>query len=619
MATHNNSYDRKAKIRTITRIIEEEPLFDRDGLELAKWMSRSYFCSLGESLSAIAPRSTTAKKASADSDDEIAPDNERHSESGYIRRSSISSRLTSSQSESLKHLKNARSGLFYLYGKPGSGKTEVFLQFARHILGDNRGVIYLVPEIALTYPVADMFSERFSFPFAVLHSGLSPARRLREWRRIQQGTAQIVIGTRSAIFAPIRNLGAIIIDEEHESAYKSDRKPRYHARHIAQKRRANRPIPILFGSATPSVEAWKLMHSGALRRLDLHGYPAGGAAASISIVDMTRVKNDLLSPQLAKRIREVKNRSRQSLLLLNRRGFANCLNCKSCGYTMQCDNCAVAMTYHKSIDRMICHYCDYSTMLPEICPECSSLDLRYSFPGTEQLDEEIAMRFPDISFRRLDADIARKRDASSETLRLFRNGELDLLMGTQMIAKGLNFPKLQLVGVIQADAGLLLPDFRAPERLFALLTQVAGRAGRFFADGEVIIQTYRPKNSAIVHAATDNAEEFYTKELDVRKMLSFPPYTRLIRIVFRSGNNDRAYETARRFAKEVKQSIERHSKLAGPVECPIGLIAGKHRYQILIRTLKFDETHAILYRAARRFTLPASVYLEVDINPMSML
>ena len=399
--------------------------------------------------------------------------------------------LSEEQASALDRITREPSGLEYLYGLTGTGKTEVFLQAAEATLAEGRSVIYLVPEIALTGQVVGGGYERFGEKCAVLHSRLTPSKRLAEWRRILRGEATVVVGARSAVFAPVRRLGLIVIDEEHESTYKSGSAPRYHARQVAMRRGAVEGARVVMGSATPSVEAWSLMASGSVGRLPLTRRLAGGAPPEVEIVDM-RLEGGPISRKLAEAVRASHAEGRQSILFLNRRGFSYFFRCGSCGGELRCPNCSVALTFHKDRDALVCHYCGYRAAPPSACPECGSLDVGWSGFGTERVEEEAARLFPDMRLRRLDADSTSKVGELEAALDDFREGRVDILLGTQMVAKGLNFPRVKTVGVVLADTSLNLPDFRAAERTFALVVQVAGRAGRFTPDGRVILQTYRP-------------------------------------------------------------------------------------------------------------------------------
>lgn len=591
-------------LKEITRFIDKEPLFDAGYLELARWVSRMYFATLGECLAAMLPGGRRESELPALGADEVA-----------FQDAPVS--LSEEQVQAVRRITEARSGRFYLYGRTGSGKTEVFLRAAEKVLREGRSIIYLVPEISLTGQVVEAIRSRFHEGAAVLHSRLTPSQRLAEWARIRRGDASFVIGARSAVFAPVRDLGLIIVDEEHEGSYKSGSSPRYHARQVAFKRAADAEARVLMGSATPSVEAWHLMRTGALEGLSLSKRLAGGAMPIMHTVDLTG-SDGPLSPALLKAIERTHKEGRQIVLFLNRRGFSYFFHCRSCGYVMRCKRCSVSMTYHKSRNAMVCHYCGYKTKPISVCPDCGSLDVGYSGFGTEGIEDEVARRFPDMTIARLDTDTARKKGRLEEVIAQFRNGDIDLLLGTQMVAKGLNFPGLRLVGIIHADVGLALPDFRAAERTFALITQVSGRTGRYSPDGEVIIQTFRPGTPAVKMAADFDINAFYEAELAEREALAFPPFARLIRLVFRGKNSDDVTAAAADFAQAAEKHIEA-AEVMGPAECPLGVISQNHRHHIILRSTSFSATHRSLRRVLSAYRAPQRVYVEVDVDPVSLL
>jgi primosomal protein N' (replication factor Y) len=485
-------------------------------------------------------------------------------------------------------------------------------------VAEGRSIIYLVPEIALTRQVVETIRRRFGEAAAVLHSRLTPSQRLREWMRIRRGEASFVIGARSAVFAPVRSLGLVILDEEHESSYKSSSTPRYHARQVAMHRVSAAQARLVMGSATPSVEAWHLMNEGRLERLTLSRRLSGGSMPEMKVVSLTGADGPLSDP-LVEAVRETHRAGRQSILFLNRRGFAAFFQCRSCGFVLRCRHCSVTLTYHKAKGRMVCHYCGYRADPPAACPECGSLDAGFAGHGTERIEEEVRARFRDLEVRRLDTDVARKKGVLEETLDAFRRGEVHVLLGTQMVAKGLNFPGVKLVGIIQADTGLMLPDFRAAERTFSLITQVAGRAGRYSPDGTVIVQTFQPHNPAVRRAVTGEIEGFYEEEIAMRRGLAFPPFTRLLRVVVRSRSREAAERSAAELSGRLAGAVGQETEVMGPSECALAIISGNHRRQILLRTRAFRAAHAGLAAVLERYRAPSRVYLEVDVDPVSVL
>lgn len=541
----------------------------------------------------------------------------------------------------------------YLYGPTGSGKTEVFLTAAERVKERGMGVIYLVPEIALTPQVERAVRERFLDSVAVLHSALTGSERLFQWQRIMRSEARVVVGARSAVFAPMPNLGLIIIDEEHDASYKSSNTPRYHARQVAMRRCKMLNIPLVMGSATPSVESWQAIKSGTFSCHTLHNRLAGGAMPSIECVDLTRegMESACFSRRLVEEVRSTLAKKRQAILFLNRRGFTHFFRCMECGFELMCPNCSVPMTYHKAENSLRCHYCGHVERPLQLCPKCGSLNIGYSGFGTEAVEAEARSLFPNARIERADADILSSRAESTvsskenkavkgrggnrlkaraleDTLTRFRNGECDILLGTQMVAKGLNFPGLSLVGVMLADTALHFPDFRAAERTFSLITQVAGRAGRYFPDGRVIVQTYNPNTSAIRYAVNSDTEGFYERELKDREMTSFPPFSRMINIVFRSANETAAKNTSEEAAGILQKlsgkqidalTGKRQFAVLGPAQCPIYKIAKNYRRRLLLRGKQIAPIAQAVRTMLHLIHKNYDVYIEVDIDPVSML
>jgi primosomal protein N' (replication factor Y) len=593
------------EVKTVTRVLDKEPLFDEDYLDLARWTAGMYFSSLGETLSAMIPgaRRETELPALALDQEEIAPE---------------PLALSEEQERAVGDIIEKPGGTFYLYGITGSGKTEVFLKAAAATLEEGRDVLYLVPEIALTGQVAEAIRLRFGGRSAVLHSRLTPSQRLTEWRRILRGEVSLVVGARSAVFAPVRKLGLIIIDEEHEGSYKSGASPRYHARQVAMRRCASAGARLVMGSATPSVEAFRLMRAGEIREIRLSKRLSGGTLPAVEVVDLAG-EEGVFSRRLAEEINATHRAGRQTILFLNRRGFSHFFHCNSCGFEMKCRNCSVGLTYHKHQGRMVCHYCGYHTRPIEVCPDCGSLDTGFFGFGTEKIEEETRKRFPELSVARLDTDAVRGKGTMEKTLEDFRKGKINLLLGTQMVAKGLNFHGVRLVGIILADTGLHMPDFRAAERTFSLIVQVSGRAGRFSPDGRVIVQTYMPGNEAIRLAALADMEGFYTRELEARESLGFPPFSRLFRLVFRGKDLGEVAAAAEGASRVLAAGLKGQAELLGPSECPLGVIAGNHRHQILVRTRSFGRVHRILGGLLRTLKTPPGLYIEVDVDPSGLL
>jgi primosomal protein N' (replication factor Y) len=591
-------------------VIDKERVFTPELAALASWVSRYYLCGPGEALSAMIPSGRR----------EIAP-------GGFPVADDVSCKPPETLSEEQKQVVaevlgdgKAGKGLHYIYGPTGTGKTEVFLQLAATTLAAGKGVIYLVPEIALTMQVIRAVVGRFGNTVAVLHSALTPSERLREWQRILRDEARVVIGARSAVFAPVQHLGLVIIDEEHDGSYKSGNTPRYHARQVAMKRCADEGIPCVMGSATPSVEAWHLMTTGTIAKHCLTKRLAGGDVPRIRVVDLSQEppEEGCISEPLGREIEGALREKRQTILFLNRRGYTHFFSCRTCSFEYTCKDCSVPMTFHKKEGRLKCHYCGWTVVPPKSCPQCNSLDVGYFGFGTEFIEEEVRSKFPHARVDRLDMDNVRHKGDLGEKLDAFRRGDTDILLGTQMVAKGLNFPGLKVVGVILADTGLALPDFRARERTFALITQVAGRAGRFFPDGIVVVQSFQPQRSAVRLASAGTPEAltaFYDEELAARKAQHFPPFSRLVRLVFRSTSAEKAKKAAAEATRVLTGMRARGVEILGPTECALEKIAANYRMQVLLRA----ATVAAMQEMCRHLAQAAGVHIEIDVDPVNLL
>ena len=599
------------KIKQVSKIVDSEPLITQELLETAIWVSKYYLCTIGEAVNSILP---SARRES--SEQSLSFDSEI---SAGIRQN-LSEEQKKAVNDILAHAEKNESSFHYLYGPTGSGKTEVFLQTAEQILKKNKGVIYLVPEISLTQQVVDSVVNRFGPQVAVLHSSLTQSQKLTQWKKILHREARIVIGARSAIFAPVPDLGMIIIDEEHDSSYKSGNTPRYHARQTAMYRASKLKIPLIMGSATPSVEAWHLMNCGKLLKHTLSKRLAGGEKPSIKCINLNQsVMQGCISEELKNEIETTLKEKKQAILFLNRRGFTHFFRCSTCGFEMKCKNCSVSMTFHKSENRLRCHYCGWHILPPSSCPKCGSLDIGYSGFGTEFIEAETAQKFPNARIIRVDTDSVSKKGELQNKIDAFKKGEFDIMLGTQMVAKGLNFPNLKTVGIILADTALHLPDFRATERTFSLITQVAGRAGRFFPDGKVFVQTYNPENQAISFACSANTEGFYDFEINQRKLLSFPPFSRLIRLVFRSSNQIKAQKTSEDAASLIENLKIPGVEILGPSECPLSKISQNYRFQLILRGEKIVPLQNTVRKLLFDYRHPQEVYIECDVDPVSLL
>ena len=480
-----------------------------------------------------------------------------------------------------------------LLGVTGSGKTEVYLQAAQRALDLGKTVLVLVPEISLTPQTVRRFKSRFAAmqdQVAVLHSNLSQGERFDEWHRIRKGTARIVIGARSAVFAPLPDLGLILVDEEHENTYKQENVPRYHGRDVAVLRAAFEPCAIVLGSATPSLESWNNTLTDKYQLLRLNERADGASMPLVRVVDMrieqTKHKGGpaILSDKLRTALEQRLEKGEQSILFLNRRGFARSLQCTACGHVCQCPHCAVALTYHRTDERLVCHVCGYQSIVPRKCPECRDPNILLQGYGTQKVEEVMARVFPKAKFARIDADAMRRKNALRDTLSAFKAHKIDILIGTQMIAKGLHFPNVTLVGILNADLGLHVPDFRAGERTFQLITQVAGRAGRGDLEGEVIVQTFTPHSPSIQFARRHDFDGFSEQEMEFRREYSFPPYAHCAVLTSRSTHERRAEFTLQTLHLRLAENLPNGITLGEVLPSPLIRSHGQFRFQITLRS-----------------------------------
>lgn len=481
----------------------------------------------------------------------------------------------------------AQAATFLLEGVTGSGKTEVYLQIIQHALAQGKSALMLVPEISLTPQIVRQFKARFGDQVALLHSALSDGERYDEWRRIENGDAQVVVGARSAIFAPIKNLGVIIMDEEHETSYKQEDMPRYHARDVAQWRGQYHHCPVVLGSATPSLESRARAQKGVYQWLRLTKRINGKDLPQVQLVDMRQAGRYApttdISQELATEIQKKLALNEQVVLMLNRRGYSSFLMCRECGEVIKCPNCDISLTYHKDTNSLKCHYCGHEEPVPQVCPNCHSKAVRYFGTGTQRVEKELTELFPNARILRMDVDTTRLKGAHERILDEFGKHHADILLGTQMIAKGLDFPNVTLVGVLNADTSLGLSDFRASERTFQLLTQVSGRAGRAEKEGNVLIQTYNPNHYAIQYAQRQDYEHFFAKEMQVRHQGGYPPYYYTIQITASARTETDAAQKMFQIRGEIVNYLSQNAVILGPTPQSIMRINNRYYYQLVIK------------------------------------
>jgi primosomal protein N' (replication factor Y) len=514
-----------------------------------------------------------------------------------------------------------------LHGVTGSGKTEIYLQAIHSTLGRGKTAIVLVPEISLTPQTVERFKSRFADAqdtVAVLHSHLSEGERHDEWHKIHAGRARIVVGARSAVFAPLENLGLIVVDEEHETSYKQEDAPRYHARDVAVLRAKMEGAVVLLGTATPSLESYYNATQQKYRLLNLTQRVDDCQMPLIRIVDLRLERRKektaaILSEKLRAAITARLEKREQTILFLNRRGFSTSLLCSNCGEARECPNCSVALTFHRSMARLSCHLCGHTAAVPKKCPACSQDALIYAGFGTEKVEANVTQIFPEASVRRMDADSMTRKDSYRETLHAFRTGKIDILVGTQMIAKGLHFPNVTLVGIINADLALHMPDFRAGERTFQLLTQVAGRAGRGETPGEVFVQTYTPFSPSIQFARHHDFAGYFQQELEFRERCDFPPLNHVVLITVRSAHEGRAQLSAETIARRLKEALSPEFILNAPAPAPLEKLQGQFRFHILMRGSAIVRLSRLVRETLDKLPLPEDVVAAVDVDPYQLL
>jgi len=561
---------------------------------------------------------------------EEAVERDPHAEEQFIETTNLE--LNAEQALALNKITDALAASetakpILLHGVTGSGKTEIYLQAIRIALERGKSAIVLVPEISLTPQTVERFKSRFAEAHevvAVLHSHLSEGERHDEWHKIHSGRARIVIGARSAVFAPLKDLGLIIVDEEHETTYKQEEAPRYHARDVAVVRAKIEKCAVVLGSATPSLESYYNATTGKYELLALTQRVDHQRMPLMRIVDLRQERRKekiapILSEKLSQAIADRLEKREQTILFLNRRGFSTSLLCSNCGEARNCPNCSVALTFHRHMARLSCHLCGHTAAVPKKCPACGKDALIYAGFGTEKVESTVSHLFPKANVHRMDADSMTRKEAYRETLRNFRTGKIDILVGTQMIAKGLHFPNVTLVGIINADLALHLPDFRAGERTFQLLTQVAGRAGRGETAGEVFVQTYTPFSPSIQFARHHDFAGYFEQELEFRERCDFPPFKHAILITVRSAHEGRAKLSAETLVRRLKESLGSEFILGDATAAPLEKLQGQFRFHILLRGEAIMRLSRLVRETLDKLPLPEDVVATVDVDPYQLL
>ena len=575
------------RLRYIERVDDDVSLSE-EMIRTALWMKKRYICRLIDAVNCFTPVGEKARRRQRKN-----PFAEEKGESSSVKE------LTLQQAQILQRIGEAAKAKkhmrFLLHGVTGSGKTEIYIRAAQQVLEQGRNVIVLVPEIALTGQIIDRFIGRFgSGKVAVLHSKLSLGERYDQWKKVRDGCdgdGQIVIGARSAVFAPLENIGLIVIDEEHETTYKSDHTPKYDTIEVALKRvqdKDNNGI-LLLGSATPSVVSYQRAQEGIYELLELTERYNKVVLPEISIVDMReelkRGNRSIISSELCSKMKDTLEAGRQVILFLNRRGYSTFVSCRECGYVARCPGCGLSLTYHKAGGQAVCHYCGYHEPAPNKCPECGSKYIRYFGSGTEKLEEAVSDLFPEYAAERLDLDTVKRKGELTRKLKAFRSGKTQILIGTQIIAKGLDFRNVGLSGIVSADVSLNIPDFRSPERTFQLITQAAGRAGRGDSQGHVVIQTYSPEHYAVAFASQHDYKGFFETEKQLRAYMGYPPYSDLFQIVFTAKREDAAKDGAESWYERIRGRMAREDQemVFPPQQAYLGKIKDIYRYSMLIK------------------------------------
>lgn len=571
-------------------------------------------------------KSLVSKGALAEMDQEIYRDPYEN----RVFEKSIPFTLTAEQTAALKPIQEKihhdEHDVFLLYGVTGSGKTEVYLQAIASVIEKGKEAIMLVPEISLTPQTVKRFKERFGEQVAVMHSGLSVGEKYDEWRKIHRKEVKVVVGARSAVFAPFENLGLVIIDEEHESSYKQEETPRYHARDVAIERSKSYGCPVILGSATPTLESFARAKKNVYKLLTLSQRMNKNALPAVDIVDMReelRTGNrSMFSELLFTKLKDRLEKGEQTVLMLNKRGHSSFVMCRSCGLVINCPNCDISLTYHRFNDIMKCHYCGFEEGMPSVCPECDSEHIRFFGTGTQKVEEELAKILPEARVIRMDVDTTSKKGSHERLLNAFGEGKADILLGTQMIAKGLDFPNITLVGVLSADTMLHLPDFRSSEKTFQLLTQVSGRAGRHQLPGEVVIQTYTPEHYSIELSALQDYDAFYEREMYLRRQSHYPPYYYVVLITVSHEDLMKTVSVTEKITNYLGSRLNRDSVVLGPVASPISRINNRYRYQCLIKYKREPDLNQHLRTLLEHYqkeTAQNHLQISIDLNPQIMM
>jgi primosomal protein N' (replication factor Y) (superfamily II helicase) len=593
--------------KDIISCIDEIQLFDKRLADLCRYTADFYISSLGEALAAALPSGTSEGVREKDRGE-------------YTARSPESIDLTDDQKEALSNiLSSSAASTHLLYGVTGSGKTEVYLSLVRRIIEQGKSALILVPEISLSAHIFLRFREYFGETLVLYHSALTQNQRLNNWKKFSEGRARVAVGTRSAVFMQCPSLGLIVIDEEHDGSYKEHSTPRYNARRIAMQRIKEEGALLVLGSATPSIETMYAAKSGVI---GLHRLAQRYMNTPLPTVDVIAIDgkrdDDIISNDLKIAVKRAADNGKQTILLLNRRGFAPIVMCRTCRKKIECPHCSISLTYHRD-GTLLCHYCGYTIKEPQVCPTCFSKDIAKIGAGTQRIEQILEKQLPTMRVFRLDQDAVRKKDASYNLIEQMNNGEIDILLGTQMVSKGFDFSNVDIVGILLADIGMSLPDFRSSERIFSLITQAAGRCGRSERQGRVIVQTLDTENELIRFIAHHDYESFYAREIELRKLAMYPPFARIARFLLRGTDEEKVQAAAKSIGAEIKKILNgKPLPILGPSPAPLAKIGDNYRYHLIVKSKSADILIS-LARDIRNFYNKSEPYLEIDIDPFEML
>ncbi|MBN1622188.1 MAG: primosomal protein N' [Endomicrobiales bacterium] len=605
-------------VKEIIKLYDEEPFFTEEMFLLAEWISKNYLCSLGEALATIIPSNIHAPRRIIT----------KVRKKEYVFEQDLQPKpvLTDDQNRViepiLERIKSQQYKSFVLRGVTSSGKTEVYLAIIEKIIQMGKSTIYLLPEISLTPQFIQIVQNRFPEQVGVWHSKLTGSQRFRTWNNARKGAIKIMLGARSAIFAPFPNLGLIIVDEEHEPTYKQDNKPTYHIREVSNYRAQLNNAAVIFGSATPSLESYYKAKQGIYQLLEIKERIDKRVMPPVKIVDCTHLSRNssIISKPLSDALTKTLAKREQAIIFLNRRGFSPVIICQRCGNVWQCNRCSVSMVYHRTTNDLRCHYCGFKHPWPKECKHCKSHQLSVFGVGTQKVEEALNRQFPQARVFRLDRDTALNREVYYKAYEEFKNENYDILLGTQMVAKGFDFPRVTLVGVIDADTALHLPDFRAAERTFQLITQVAGRSGRSELGGDVIVQTRYPNHYALLAAKNHDYVNFYEKEISYRKQMNYPPFSHFVNILVRASNEKRAFDSINKIYYDLKQFREKNNldyRILGPTPAAHSKLRRLFRWQLMLK----GDPGNVLEAATkiRNYYLPRGILMNVDVDPQDVL